>query len=240
MAFGLGFHYFPVDELTFLSVQNAVNALQFEMSSYDTFDSMAFMYDGHLIWASIEQETMLRLYQFLRLREQDMCLRTKEPTEEQTTIWVQPGFVNKSLRIWGNYGRCTRPIGTHYRTKMRKGLDSKPDRLTPQIESDHTVPIREGFITVDGGFISACVSGFLAKIWRPKIFGQQPAHDRHMVLYQDDRVTLLVLLCNVVQQDDDVFDTTCQNLEKIFQMPCFKKLSRDIGEQFCRAHTITT
>ncbi len=70
-----GFHFFPVDRATYLSIQYFVNMLQTRFKHY--IAATAFLFDGHLVWSNFDAQQMRLVYKFLRVREQEAAQRAR-------------------------------------------------------------------------------------------------------------------------------------------------------------------
>ena len=70
-----GFHFFPVDRATYLSIQYFVNMLQTRFKHYTA--ATAFLFDGHLVWSNFDAQQMRLVYKFLRVREQEAAQRAR-------------------------------------------------------------------------------------------------------------------------------------------------------------------
>uniref|UniRef100_K3WFD7 CCZ1/INTU/HSP4 first Longin domain-containing protein n=1 Tax=Globisporangium ultimum (strain ATCC 200006 / CBS 805.95 / DAOM BR144) TaxID=431595 RepID=K3WFD7_GLOUD len=121
----IGMGDFPLDQLTFLSLQSFVNSFQLELA--DKVESCAVLYKGNLLWSSIGRSMLQLLYRFLRLREENgmEIEQSTDATLKQNDLWMVDKYRDTFLPIWSSktsYTECT--IVNNARHHPRKDVRS--------------------------------------------------------------------------------------------------------------------
>lgn len=125
----VGMGDFPMDQLTFLSLQSFASSFHLELA--DRVESSAVFYKGNLLWSSIESPTLQLLHRFLKLREENgMEIEVGTHTElkdsaKSNDVWMSDKYRDTFLPIWSSktsYAECT--VVNNARHHPRKAVRS--------------------------------------------------------------------------------------------------------------------
>ncbi|CAH0482580.1 unnamed protein product [Peronospora belbahrii] len=125
-----GLSYFPMDQLTFLSLQTFVNGFHTDIRlsesgvEVERVENMALFFKGNLLWNSLETTTMHLLYKFLQLREErgmtmlrgddehgcgDVKSALTPSNDADAELWMTNPYQDTFLPVWSSklsYTEC--------------------------------------------------------------------------------------------------------------------------------------
>jgi hypothetical protein len=251
-----GFHFFPADRATYLSIQYFVNMLQTKFDK--NIESTAFLFDGHLVWSNFDEHKMRLIYKFLRVREQEAAQRARaarvaakkaadrvaKSGKSPTASSASPGSKASGGLVGADAGSVWSTNDTTLRSQPQQGAAKAAAQRSATASTT-------GFMTKGRHLVSFVedrgVAPAVGAVCVPQLFvdSNSADKDQRLLVYHQDRVTLVMLVSNVHMPDTPVpkampdvqpfaeLNDLCQKVE-LFAGAELRQLAAMIHEQAAR------